>query len=84
MRPAFLRMPELRFLGSISFCLYLLHQNIGYVMIMRLKAAGFSSIFAAGMTVMGIIGLASLLTYAVERPVYRLIRGKFVPTATSK
>ena len=62
------------FLGSISYSLYLLHQAIGFALIHRLEAAGVSSLAAVGIVVLVVLALATALTFAVERPVMRLLR----------
>ncbi|MGD1450457.1 acyltransferase family protein [Vibrio harveyi] len=69
-----LRIKVFTFLGSISYSLYLLHQNIGYVIIntgYKLEASPFVSIAAAFITS---IILASILTFYIEGPIMKLMR----------
>ena len=70
---AFVVLKPFLYLGSISYALFLLHQNIGYVVINRtqnLQYAPFSSIIlASGITIL----LASIYTYGVEKPVAKFI-----------
>ncbi|WP_219584115.1 hypothetical protein, partial [Vibrio parahaemolyticus] len=69
-----LRIKVFTFLGSISYSLYLLHQNIGYVIIntgYKLEASPFVSIATA--FIISII-LASILTFYIEGPIMKLMR----------
>jgi peptidoglycan/LPS O-acetylase OafA/YrhL len=73
-RAKFLDQRVLVFLGTVSYPLYLLHQNIGYVIIhaLRLRSVGYG----AAMVCAGLVslGAATLLTFGVERPVQRRFR----------
>lgn len=69
-----LRIKLFTFLGSISYSLYLLHQNIGYVIIntgYELEASPFISIATAFMVS---IILASILTFYIEGPIMKSMR----------
>jgi len=60
------------FIGTISYSLYLVHQNIGYVVMRGLAAWPRPvQLLAAAVSVLFI---ATLLTYFVEQPALRLIR----------
>jgi peptidoglycan/LPS O-acetylase OafA/YrhL len=61
-------------LGLISYPLYLIHQNIGYVILRSLPLSPTLSVVA---TVSVVMILASLITCLVERPAMRLIRSRF-------
>ncbi len=63
------------FLGTISYSLYLLHQAIGFAVIHRLETAGVPSLAAVVATALMMLALATALTYGVERPAMRGIRG---------
>lgn len=66
--------PVLGFFGAISYTLYLLHENIGWVVQRAVQASGGSfdaSIAAAFVTT---VLLATALTYAVEKPAMRWVR----------
>jgi peptidoglycan/LPS O-acetylase OafA/YrhL len=70
----FLDQRALVFLGTVSYPLYLLHQNIGYVIIhaLRTHAVGYGVAMLCAMAVS--LGAASALTFGVERPVQRRFR----------
>ena len=57
------------FIGSISFPLYLLHQNIGYLIIRFMEQHGLTSEWWIVMPVSIVIALAWLMTAFVERPI---------------
>ena len=73
-RLRWLRAAPFVFLGGISYSLYLLHQAIGFALIHRLEAAGVSSLAAVAVVMVAVLGLATTLTYAVERPAMRRLR----------
>jgi peptidoglycan/LPS O-acetylase OafA/YrhL len=70
-----LRAAPFVFLGGISYSLYLLHQAIGFALIHRLEAAGVPSPAAVALTAFIVLALATALTYLVEKPAMRAIRG---------
>lgn len=43
----FLELKVFVFLGEISYSLYLIHQNIGYIIMLKIMSMGFSQFFAA-------------------------------------
>lgn len=61
-------------LGAISYSLYLVHRNIGYLALDSLHAHGVAARWALPLAATGALALASLLTYGIERPVLRRIR----------
>lgn len=68
-------MRPLVFLGTISYSLYLIHQNIGYVIMRALSSTPrIVQVLAATVTV---LVLAVLLTFLVEKPALRLIRSMY-------
>ncbi|SFN00125.1 acyltransferase family protein [Dokdonella immobilis] len=69
-----LRWAPFAFLGTISYSLYLLHQAIGFSLIWQLENNGLSASLAAVCAAVGVTGLATLLTFLVERPAMRWIR----------
>ena len=74
-RPRFLATPPLVFLGTISYPLYLIHQNVGYVVIRNLEAAGMEASLAVATAVAGSLLLATGLSFGIERPAMAAIKG---------
>jgi peptidoglycan/LPS O-acetylase OafA/YrhL len=72
-----LRSGPLVFLGSISYTLYLTHQDAGYVMIHALETRGASANLAIPVTILTAVAIASLMTALVEQPAMALIRGRY-------
>ncbi len=62
------------FLGSISYSLYLVHQNIGYVVIRQALANGWTTEMAIGAATVFCVSIATLLRTLVEVPAQRAIR----------
>ncbi len=60
--------------GAISYPLYLVHQNIGYALILRLRDAGVHAPIALLTVISVVIALSSALTYGVEKPIMRWTR----------
>lgn len=73
-RFAFLSSPALVFVGAISYPLYLLHENIGFVVMRWLYGMTSNSLLVIAITVIAVVGLATLLHEAVEMPALRFIR----------
>ena len=67
----------LLWLGGISYSLYLVHQNIGYVVIREVRAAGGSDLLGLACALLVALTLADLLSRMVERPAAREIRRLF-------
>lgn len=72
-----LRSGPLVFLGSISYTLYLTHQDAGYVMIHALETRGVSANLAIPVTILAAVAVASLMTALVEQPAMALIRRRY-------
>lgn len=72
-----LRLSPLTWLGTISYSLYLLHQNIGYLILARLESAGVSPGPAVAVAVVAALLLAALVTYTIEQPALRWLRGAY-------
>jgi peptidoglycan/LPS O-acetylase OafA/YrhL len=64
----------LLFMGFISYPFYLVHQNIGYVIIRRLEALGWRPEAAIAVAFAAGLVLATLITYRVEQPALRAYR----------
>ncbi len=71
--------PPLLFLGNISYSLYLLHQNVGYVVMRELYALEgvLPTWFILGIPFAFSLVLASLFTTYIERPVLRAVRERY-------
>lgn len=61
-------------LGSISYPLYLLHQDIGYVSMLVLQGAGMASLASLIVTLALVIALAALVHHLLEDPAMRWLR----------
>jgi peptidoglycan/LPS O-acetylase OafA/YrhL len=66
--------PVLVFLGTISYGLYLVHQNIGYITMRELYERGASTPLAVGGAFAVAVVLATAVTFLVERPANRWLR----------
>jgi len=65
----------LRFLGTISYSLYLLHQYIGYIIIYEMTQFGIENTFALLVVPMAITLLgATVVTFAIEKRSIRFLR----------
>ena len=73
----FLRNRLLIGLGTISYTLYLIHENIGWAIILKLERAGISSDAAIASALAVSLGLATFLTVLIERPALKWIRKKY-------
>ncbi len=60
--------PWLRYLGGISYALYLIHQNVGYLIIRGLVATGMPDVLAMLMAIGCVILIAHTVTYRIEKP----------------
>jgi peptidoglycan/LPS O-acetylase OafA/YrhL len=72
----FLRVKPLLFLGSISYSLYLIHQNVGYSIIHRLYQYGVNPNLSVMIAILVSMAIATLMTMWVERPVLRWVRDR--------
>ena len=70
----FLEWSPLVFLGTISYALYLTHQNIGYVIIRAGYKAGLGSNLSIALATAAALALAVAITFLVERPAMALLR----------
>lgn len=63
--------PVITWLAGISYGVYLLHQELGYLLAKALLEAGFTGWERLPVVIAASIGLGWLLTVAVERPAHR-------------
>jgi peptidoglycan/LPS O-acetylase OafA/YrhL len=73
-RLRWLATPVLLYLGTISYTLYLLHNAIGTALMERLTSFGLARWPVFALTVACLVALASLVTYAIEKPAMAWIR----------
>ncbi|PZD73012.1 O-acetyltransferase OatA [Acaryochloris thomasi RCC1774] len=71
---AFLRLRLFVGLGTVSYALYLVHQNIGYIIINQSYRWGLPPVFGILAAIATSLLIASVLTYYIERPSARMIR----------
>jgi peptidoglycan/LPS O-acetylase OafA/YrhL len=76
-RLKFLSWRPLLFLGAISYTLYLLHQEIGYILIASLEHMGMSAVPSIVIATALVVICAWLLSTYVERPAIRGLRGLY-------
>ena len=62
------------FLGSISYPLYLIHQNIGRAIIYWLRKIVDIQFIYLPITLLIVVALASLITFKIEKPALKAIR----------
>ncbi|CDM95004.1 MULTISPECIES: acyltransferase family protein [Limnospira] len=72
-----LRLQPLIFLGTISYSLYLIHQNIGYALIRQLYQYGFNPNLSIILAIILSIALASAITFMIELPANQWLRLKY-------
>lgn len=73
----FLNNRVLLFLGSISYSLYLIHENIGIAIIYYLKKVIDNQLFYLPITIVIIIILATIINKKIEKPAMNFIRNTY-------
>ncbi|CAN7193462.1 acyltransferase [Peribacillus frigoritolerans] len=71
-----LNIRPLTFLGAISYSLYLVHQNIGYILINFMEKHGLIHEIYLLIPIGVSISLATMLTYYVENPVIKFFKNR--------
>lgn len=66
----------LSFFGAISYCLYLIHENIGMTIIFNLKKSIDYQLFYVPVTIIITVLIASLITYYIEKPLMKILKLK--------
>jgi peptidoglycan/LPS O-acetylase OafA/YrhL len=64
-------------LGAISYTLYLLHENIGWGIILQLQRLGASPPLSIALAIGVVLCLASAVTRLIEQPAMRWLRGRY-------
>lgn len=75
----YLRLPECvrpvsDYLGELSYPVYLIHQNVGYVILLALATQGIPQFGAIAIAAASAIALATVISYAIDIPVRRRLR----------
>ncbi len=65
-------------LGTISYSLYLTHRNLGYLLLSSLHERGVGAVTSIVVALLGALSLATVLTYAIERPASAAIRSWYL------
>lgn len=76
-RLQFLSIKPFIFLGSISYSLYLIHQNLGYVIINKFYEYSLNPLLGIAIALCCTIGLASLSLKYIEKPSLTYIRHQY-------
>ena len=63
-----LNIKPLTFLGTISYSLYLVHQNIGYIVINKLSSFNMPIFFTTMVAIIVVSILAIIITFYIEKP----------------
>jgi peptidoglycan/LPS O-acetylase OafA/YrhL len=74
---AFINQKPLIFMGTISYTLYLVHQNIGYIIIRTLYKLGINPNTSIFIAIAFSLLLASTITFLIEQPMLRLIKEQY-------
>jgi peptidoglycan/LPS O-acetylase OafA/YrhL len=76
-RFSLLRFKPVVWLGTISYPLYLLHENIGWALMLKLQSVGISMDMTIFLTLCTSLLLAGAVTYRIEQPAMRWIRSRY-------
>lgn len=77
-RTGWIKLKPLTYLGSISYALYLIHQNIGYAIIRTLKLENWSSFEAILVALLVVVILSHMITSVIEKPAQRYLRKRLL------
>lgn len=70
----FIDRAPLVWLGTISYSIYLIHQNLGYALIARLEAQGLAPESATLLTTAAVLIVAGVIQRTIEKPSLAVIR----------
>ena len=73
-----LRFKPLVFVSTISYALYLLHNNLGCVFIYHVNQAGLSPLLSMIAGIAFVIGVSAVVTYKIEMPLTRWLRSRWM------
>lgn len=77
-RAPFLRFRPLVWVSTISYALYLLHNNLGCVFIWHVNQAGVHPVVAMLAGIVFVTGISALVTYKIEAPLTRWLRNQWL------
>jgi peptidoglycan/LPS O-acetylase OafA/YrhL len=83
-RLSFMIWRPLVFLGAVSYALYLVHQNIGYVVLRALYKQQLNPNVSIAVAVILSLCVASAITFMVERPALQAIRTAYAQFRESR
>lgn len=83
-RLPFLNHPLFAGLGAISYTLYLVHENIGWALILRMERAGLDPNLAIAIATVLALAVSAALTLAIERPAMAWIRRRYKERAAAR
>ncbi|MCD0462616.1 acyltransferase family protein [Roseiconus lacunae] len=72
-----LRLKPLLFISTISYALYLCHNNLGCALIHRLDHIGYPPVVCFGLSIVFAVSLATLITTRVEGPITSWLRTRW-------
>lgn len=75
--PAVLCSRPLRFLGAVSYPLYLVHQNLGYTLIWRLEKAGLTDQIWLLVPLSVSLLIATAIHYGIEKPSLSVLKQRW-------
>jgi peptidoglycan/LPS O-acetylase OafA/YrhL len=65
------------YLGGVSYALYLVHQNLGYIVINKFYEIGLGGEYGIGLAIIISFIISHILTFKVERPALHVIRSLY-------
>ncbi len=77
-RVPFLRFRPLVWVSSISYALYLLHNNLGCVFIWHINQAGVPPLAAFAAGIVFVVAVSALVTFKIEQPLTKWLRGRWM------
>ncbi|MGI9516608.1 MAG: acyltransferase family protein, partial [Pirellulaceae bacterium] len=83
-RVPFLRFRPLVYISTISYALYLLHNNLGCVFIWHVNQAGVSPWLSMLAGIAFVIAVSALVTYKIEQPLTKYLRGRWTSFRESR
>lgn len=76
----FINIKPLKWLGGVSYSLYLVHQNIGYIVINKLKILDINFVLIIMIAMAISLSIAAMVDYYIEKPALKMLRAKLSTT----